>query len=80
MDSEMHERRRRRLATRLALMAAAALTVPVATLIGIVVALKRCGMDWPCDADFWRDVALPSILFGVFVAVFARRRFLQALP
>ena len=80
MDSDFAERRRRRLATRLAIMAAAALTLPMATVTGIVVALKRCGMAWPCDASFWHDVALPALLFAVFIAVFARRRFLRALP
>lgn len=79
-DGDQAERRRRRLATRLGIMAAAALTLPLATVMGIVVALKRCGMEWPCDANFWRDVALPALLFGVFIAVFARRRFLRALP
>jgi hypothetical protein len=80
MDLDPAERRRRRLATRLAIMAAAALTPPIATVLGIVVALKRCGMEWPCDAKFWRDVALPALLLGVFIAVFTRRRFLRALP
>lgn len=64
----------RKLATRLGLIAAAALALPAATVLALLDTLRRCAPERHCQPDFWLHVALPTAALALFTALFVRRR------